>query len=143
MIPLLISTRGRYALRIMLELARWEPGRFMPLPQIARNQELSEKYSESIVSTLVRGGLVEGLRGKGGGYRLIRRAETYTLGEILRLTEGSLAPVPCLEHTAQSCPRAQRCESLPVWQRLERLINDYLDGVSLSDLANQSGEKIL
>ena len=136
---MLISTRGRYALRIMLELYRWEPGRYMPLPQIAQRQEISEKYSESIVSLLVRGGLVEGLRGKGGGYRLKGRGEECSLGQVLRLTEGSLAPVPCLEEAADRCPRAEICESLPVWQRLEQIINEYLDSVSLSDLAAQSG----
>ena len=94
---MLISTKGRYALRIMLDLAQQEPGAFIPLPAIAERQEASEKYLESIISTLAKAGLVEGQRGKGGGYRLARKPCAYSVGEILRLAEGSLAPVSCLE----------------------------------------------
>ncbi len=101
---MLISTRGRYALRIMLELAQYDQSPYMPLPLIAEKQGISEKYLESIVSLLVKGGLVEGVRGKGGGYRLCRPLKDYSAGEILRLTEGSLAPVSCLEGDAQCLP---------------------------------------
>ena len=101
---MLISTKGRYALRIMLDLAQQEPGCYIPLPAIAERQEASEKYLESIISTLAKAGLVEGQRGKGGGYRLARKPCAYSVGEILRLAEGSLAPVSCLEAGATPCP---------------------------------------
>lgn len=135
---MLVSTKGRYALRVMLELAQAEPGTYLSLPVIAKKQEISEKYLESIVSVLVKGGLVEGMRGKGGGYRLNRALKDYSVGEILRLTEGSLAPVSCLEGE-NTCPRADKCLSLPVWEKLDTLINDYLDSVSLADLLAEGG----
>ena len=135
---MLISTQGRYALRVMLELAQGAPDECMPLPLIAARQGISEKYLESIIAVLARAGLVEGQRGKGGGYRLSRRPEDYSVGEIVRLTEGSLAPVSCLTGE-NTCPRAERCLSLPVWERLDALINDYLDGVSLADLLAEGG----
>ncbi len=131
---MLISTRGRYALRILLELAQYDQGPYMPLPLIAEKQGISEKYLESIVSLLVKGGLVEGVRGKGGGYRLCRPLKDYSAGEILRLTEGSLAPVSCLEGDANACPRAGPCHTLPMWTKLEGRINNYLDSVTLADL---------
>lgn len=132
---MLISTKGRYALRVMIELAQCEPGSFVPLALVAQRQEISEKYLESIISVLVKAGLVEGLRGKGGGYRLSRPLKDYSVGEILRLSEGgSLAPVSCLGVDAQGCPRAGTCRSLPVWEKLDGLINGYLDSVTLADL---------
>ena len=131
---MLISTRGRYALRVMLELAQYDQGPYMPLPLIAEKQGISEKYLESIVAPLAKGGLIEGARGKGGGYRLRRPLKDYSAGEILRLTEGSLAPVSCLEGDANACPRAGQCHTLPMWTRLEGLINNYLDSVTLADL---------
>lgn len=131
---MLVSTRGRYALRVMLELAQDTSGEYLPLPVLAARQEISEKYLEGIVSTLVRAGLLEGQRGKHGGYRLSRAPEQCSVGEILRLTEGSLAPVSCLEGEENSCPRAGKCLTLPVWQRLDALINGYLSGVTLADL---------
>ncbi len=137
---MLVSTKGRYALRIMLELAQCEKGAYVPLPLIAKKQDISEKYLESIVSALVRGGLVEGMRGKGGGYRLNRELKDYSVGEILRLTEGSLAPVSCLESGENPCPRAGRCSTLPMWVKLEDLINAYLDSVSLEDLLRESAQ---
>lgn len=131
---MLISTRGRYALRVMLELAQEPSGEYLPLPVLAARQDISEKYLEGIVSVLVKAGLLEGLRGKRGGYRLSRAPEAYSLGEILTLTEGSLAPVSCLEGAKNSCPRAEHCLTLPVWQRLDTLIGEYLASVSLADL---------
>ena len=131
---MLVSTKGRYALRIMLELAQGEKGAYVPLPLIAKKQDISEKYLESIVSALVRGGLVEGMRGKGGGYRLNRELKDYSVGEILRLTEGSLAPVSCLEAGAETCSRMAECRTLPLWQGLDRVINEYLDGITVADL---------
>lgn len=135
---MLVSTKGRYALRVMLELAQSQPGAYMPLPLIAQRQGISEKYLESIIAILSRAGLVEGLRGKGGGYRLTRSSANYSVGEILRLTEGSLAPVTCLEGAENPCPRAGECTTLPMWQKLDDLINTYLDSVSLSDLLSQT-----
>ena len=139
---MLISTRGRYALRIMLELAQYDQSPYMPLPLIAEKQGISEKYLESIVSLLVKGGLVEGVRGKGGGYRLRRPLQGYSAGEILRLTEGSLAPVSCLEGEENACPRAGQCHTLPMWTKLEGLINSYLDSVTLADLLDAPMDQV-
>lgn len=139
---MLISTRGRYALRILLELAQYDQGPYMPLPLIAEKQGISEKYLESIVSLLVKGGLVEGVRGKGGGYRLRRPLQDYSAGEILRLTEGSLAPVSCLEGEENACPRAGQCHTLPMWTKLEGLINSYLDSVTLADLLDAPMDQV-
>ena len=135
---MLVSTKGRYALRVMLELAQDDSAAYLPLPAIAERQGISEKYLESIIAILSRAGLVEGLRGKGGGYRLTRSSANYSVGEILRLTEGSLAPVTCLEGAENPCPRAGECTTLPMWQKLDDLINTYLDSVSLSDLLSQT-----
>ena len=140
---MLVSTKGRYALRVMLELAQSQPDAYMPLPLIAQRQGISEKYLESIIAVLSKAGLVDGLRGKGGGYRLTRPTADYSVGEILRLTEGSLAPVTCLEGAENPCPRAGECTTLPMWQKLDDLINTYLDSVSLSDLLSQTDGKAL
>ena len=137
---MLVSTKGRYALRIMLELGQQDPAQYIPLPLIARRQEISEKYLESIVSVLVKGGLVEGQRGKNGGYRLCRPLNGISVGELLRLTETSLAPVSCLEQGAQPCPRAGACPTLPMWERLDDMINRYLDSVTLADLLNPAAD---
>ena len=131
---MMISTKGRYALRIMTELAAAEGEDLVPLRDVARKQEISEKYMEAIIKSLVKAGLVIGLRGKGGGYRLTKEPGEYTLGEILRLTEGSLAPVACVEESFGECSRRETCLSRPVWQKLDTLINDYLDGITLEDL---------
>lgn len=139
---MLVSTRGRYALRIMLELGRHEGEGCVPLPVIAENQQISEKYLESIVSVLAKARLVEGQRGKGGGYRLTRPLSECSVGEILRLTEGSLAPVSCLDGDTNACPRAGQCSTLPMWEKLDRLINGYLDSVSLSDLLGEDATKL-
>lgn len=131
---MLVSTRGRYALRIMLELAQYDNSSFIPLPIIAEKQEISEKYLESIIAILSKAGLVEGMRGKGGGYRLKRAPKEYSAGEILRLTEGSLAPVTCLDKASNTCPRASKCDTLPMWEELNSIINNYLDSVTLADM---------
>ena len=138
---MLVSTRGRYALRIMLELGRHEGEGCVPLPVIAENQQISEKYLESIVSVLAKAKLVDGQRGKGGGYRLTRPLSECSVGEILRLTEGSLAPVSCLDGDTNACPRAGQCSTLPMWEKLDRLINGYLDSVRLSDLLGEDATK--
>lgn len=131
---MLVSTRGRYALRVMLELAEQTDRTYTRLDAIATAQEISEKYLESIVSILVKAGLLEGQRGRGGGYRLTRAPQNYSVGEILRLTEGSLAPVSCLDCKPNPCERAAECRTLPMWEGLDQMICDYLDGIRLSDL---------
>ena len=130
-----ISTRGRYALRVMIDLAEHHNGAFVPLKEIALRQEISQKYLEGIMADLSKTDLLEGQHGKGGGYRLSRAPEAYTVGEILRLTEGDLAPISCLETGAAPCERANRCKTLPMWQDFYRLINSFFDGITLADLA--------
>ena len=132
---MLVSTRGRYALRVMLELAQRPADSFTPLPVIAEAQSVSEKYLESIVVLLSRAGLVDGVRGKGGGYRLTREPDQYTVGEILTLTEGSLAPVSCLVQGAAPCPRMSGCRTYNMWKGLDDLIEDYFGKITLADLA--------
>lgn len=131
---MLISTRGRYALRVMIDLAEQQSGSYIPLKEIAQRQEISEKYLESIIKTLVHTGDVEGLRGKGGGYRLTRAPEDYSAGDLLRKMEGTLSPVACLGPGSASCSRAADCRTLPMWKELDRRVNDYLDSVSIADL---------
>ena len=130
----MISSRGRYALRVMADLAQQDPENPVPLKEIAVREELSQKYLEAIMTTLSKGGLVTGIHGKGGGYRLVKRPEDYSLGEILRVTEGSLAPVACLSEGSAPCARCTPCPTLPVWEKLEQLVQDYLDSVSLRDI---------
>ena len=134
---MLISTKGRYALRVMIDLAERRSGEFISLKEIAQRQEISEKYLESIIRTLVKAKVVESLRGKGGGYRLTKNPEQYTVGSILRLTEESLAPVACLEGTAEACPRSQQCRTLALWQGPDKVIHDYLESVTIADLIEQ------
>ena len=131
---MMISTRGRYALRVMIDLAEHQEDGYPPMKDVAKRQSVSLGYMEKILPVLVKNGIVEGLQGKTGGYRLIRKPEEYTLGEILRLTEGSLAPVACLECGATPCDKATDCRTLPVWTELDRRINEYLDSVTVSDL---------
>lgn len=137
-----ISTKGRYALRVMLELAKKDSASYVPLKQISQNQCLSEKYLESIIKKLVDAGYVQGIRGKGGGYRLTMAPNQYTVGMILRLAEGSLAPVSCLESKENTCPRAKACETLPMWEQLYQMINAYFDGITLQNLLDQQREDI-
>lgn len=131
---MLISTKGRYALRVMIDLVEHQSEGYIPLKEIAERQEISEKYLESIIKILVKAKLLDGLRGKGGGYKLTKAPEQYTAGAILRLTEESLAPVACLEDGAAPCTRAAECRTLPMWQGLDKVINEYLDSILLSDL---------
>lgn len=131
---MLISTKGRYALRVMIDLAEHQMEEFTSLKGIAQRQEISEKYLESIIRMLVKAKVLESLRGKGGGYRMKKTPDKYTVGSILRLTEESLAPVACLEQDAEVCPRAGNCRTLPLWQGLDKVITDYLDSVTIADL---------
>lgn len=131
---MLISTRGRYALRVMIDLAEHQSAGYIPLKEIAQRQGISEKYLESIIKLLVKARLLSGVRGKGGGYRLTQPPELCTVDAILRLTEDSLAPVSCLEEGADPCARAAECRTLTLWQGLDKVIRDYLTGVTLADL---------
>ena len=130
----MISTRGRYALRMLTELAESRCEGYLTLKELAGRQEISEKYLESIAKDLVRAGILEGLRGKGGGYRLGREPEQIPVLEVLTLTEGTLAPVGCLAEGSGSCARAPLCRTLPLWEGLERVVKDYLRGYSVADL---------
>lgn len=139
---MMVSTKGRYALRVMIDLAEHQAEGYIPLKEIAQRQGISEKYLEIILKVLVRNQFLTGLRGKGGGYRLTRPPETYTVGSILRLTEDHFAPVACLEPGAAPCERATGCRTLPMWQKLNEMVNEYFDGILLSDLSGpmQAGD---
>lgn len=134
---MLISTKGRYALRVMVDLAEHREEGYIPLKAVAQRQDISEKYLEAIIKLLVRAGLLSGLRGKGGGYRMTKSPDMYTVGSIIRLTEGSLAPVACLEGSSNTCARMSECRTLSMWQELDRLVNEYLDGITIADLMNK------
>ena len=138
---MIVSTKGRYALRVMIDLAEHQAERYVPLKEVAERQEISEKYLENILKVLVQNGFLEGLRGKGGGYRLSREPGEYTLGEILRLTEGSLAPVECVEEDAPECDREHSCVTKILWKRMYDAINDVVDHVTLEDLMNWEAAK--
>lgn len=131
---MMISTRGRYALRVMIDLAQQNNDGYVPLKEIAARQEISEKYLENILKMLVKGRILTGLRGKGGGYRLNKAPKEYTVTEILELTEESLAPVSCLENDAEPCSRASECRTLGMWKGLDQLIRNYFDNITLADL---------
>ena len=130
---MIISTRGRYALRGRIDLSQQDPDSYTPLKEIAARQEISEKYLENILKSLVTQGFILGLRGKGGGYRLTKSPEEYTLASILHATEGSLAAVACLEDHAPECARAGQCPTRPIWEKLNNLIEDYLGSITLAD----------
>ncbi len=132
----MISTRARYALRVLIDLAQNQETRFIPLKEISKRQEISEKYLEIIVKTLVKGNILKGLRGKGGGYRLTRLPEEYTIGEIIELTEGPIAPVACLLPDAEICRRKSDCITLPLWEKFDSLIHDFFYSITLDDLIN-------
>lgn len=131
---MMISTRGRYCLRVMIDLAEHQRKGYIRMKEVAERQEISLKYLEKILPILAKNDIVEGIQGKGGGYRLTRKPEEYTLSEILILTEGSLAPVACLECSATPCDRAAECRTLPIWTELDRRINEYLSSVTIADL---------
>lgn len=133
-----ITTKGRYALRIMVDLAKQNSDGFIPLKDISARQDISEKYSEMIIGLLAKAGLVMSSRGKGGGYKLVKAPELYSIGSVLKAVEGSLAPVSCLEQPEVVCPRAGSCITLPMWRELDRRIDEYLESVSIMDLVNQT-----
>lgn len=134
-----ISTRGRYAIRVLVDMAEHDNGGFIPLKDIVKRQDVSQKYLESIMLLLSKNDVVEGVHGKGGGYRLKKSPEELTVGEILRVTEGSLAPVACLEDNAEICERAGSCKTLPMWREFYALVNEFFDGKTIKDLTGISG----
>lgn len=136
-----ISTKGRYALRMLLDLAEHSDGSYVALKDIAERQNISKKYLEQIIPIFNKSDILRTTRGAQGGYRLAKSPDKYTVGEILRLTEGNLAPVACLEYDPIECARSSTCATLPVWQGLHRVINEYLDSITLQDiLDNQRAE---
>ncbi len=130
----MISTKGRYALRVMVDLALNDNGNYLPLKDIAARQQISKKYLEIIVKDLVAGKLLAASSGRGGGYKLLRDPKDYTIGEIIELMEGSLASVACLEKGSHPCPRAYECKTLPMWKEYDKLTRDFFFGKHLSDL---------
>ena len=137
----MISTKGRYALRIMIDLAEHDGEGYIPLKDIAERQNLSKKYLEIIVKDLVNGRLVTGVSGKGGGYKLVKKPEEYSIGELLEHTEGSLSSVSCLCEGAEPCPRAAGCQTLPLWAEYDKLTHDFFYGKKLSELIRPAGER--
>ena len=134
----MISTKGRYALRVMIDLAEHNDGSYIPLKDIAERQEISKKYLEIIVKDMVSGGLITGVSGKGGGYRLCREVSDYTVGEIIELMEGTLAPVACLKKDSEHCPRQSECKTLPMWQEFYDMVHDFFYGKKLADLLSHT-----
>lgn len=138
---MMVSTRGRYALRMMIDLAEnGRAGVYIAMKDIAGRLEISKKYMEQIMPVLVKNGLVEGMQGQGGGYRLTRKPADYRVGEILRLTEGDLAPVSCLTGEAP-CTRSGCCRTIAMWSRFNKLTNDFFDGITIADLMQENPEK--
>ena len=132
----MISTRGRYAIRFMIDLAEQPDGTLVPLGDTAKRQGISKKYLEIVVKQLVAAGMVKGVSGKGGGYCLLREPHEYTALEVLQTTEGSLAPVACLRDGAEECPRRDHCQTLPMWTKFDSLVNDFFEGITIADLAD-------
>ncbi len=132
---MLISTKGRYALRVMIDLAQHQNGSYIPLRDIAERQEISEKYLEAILKILVKENMVVGLRGKGGGYMLSKDPSDCTAWDVISVTENSLIPVSCLEAGSPSCPRAGACETLPMWKEFNTTVQDFFNKYTIADLA--------
>ena len=133
-----ISTKGRYALKIMIDLAENGDGSYIPMKTVAERQGLPHKYLEHILPVLTQNHLVEGVHGKGGGYRLTRKPGDYTVGEILRLTEGDMAPVACLECNATPCDKTADCRTLPMWTEFYKMTNEYFDGITIAALMKEN-----
>ena len=131
---MIVSTKGRYALRVMLHFAQKGGGDYIPLKEIAEAEGISQKYLESIMTTLSKAGFVDAVHGKGGGYRLNRSPEDYTVGTILSLTEGGLRTVSCTSQGASACARSTCCSTLPMWEKLDKMVNDFFEGITLADL---------
>ena len=135
---MIVSTKGRYALRVMVHFARRGGEEYIPLKEIAEAEGISQKYLESIMTTLSKAGFVDAVHGKGGGYRLNRRPEDYTVGSILKLTEGGLTAVSCTSQGAAACSRAECCNALPMWEKLDKMIDEFFEGITLADLLTES-----
>lgn len=138
---MMISTKGRYVLRVMVELSE-QASEYIPLKEIAQKQEISEKYLETILPVLIKHKFLLAMRGKGGGYMLARKPEEYTIGSILKLVENNLTPVACLDSDAENCSRACDCRTLPMWQKLNKLVEDFLEGITLADLCKDANGKL-
>lgn len=136
-----ISTKGRYALRLMLDLAYNHTGSFIPIKNISQRQDISDKYLEQIITQLSRAGLVKSARGAQGGYMLAKEPQEYTVGEILRLLEGNLAPVACVDDTKEACTRSDECVTMEVWREIKDAVNKVVDNITLADLVEQQRQK--
>jgi Rrf2 family protein len=134
---MIVSTKGRYALRVMVNFAQRSADEYIPLKEIAESEGISQKYLESIMTVLSKAGFVDAVHGKGGGYRLNRKPEDYTVGSILKLTEGSLAAVSCTSQGAAACSRTTCCQTLPMWEKLEKMIDEFFEGITLADLLKE------
>ena len=134
---MIVSTKGRYALRVMLCFAQRGNDEYIPLKEIAEAEGISQKYLESIMTILSKANFVDAVHGKGGGYRLNRKPEEYTVGSILKLTEGSLAAVSCTSQGASACSRTTCCQTLPMWEKLEKMIDEFFEGITLADLLKE------
>ena len=135
---MIVSTKGRYALRVMVCLARKSSEAYIPLREIAEEEEISQKYLEAIMTILSKAGMVDAVHGKGGGYRLNRKPEEYTVGSILELTEGNLASASCTVRGGTACARAACCRELPMWEKLDQMIHSFFAGITLADLLDDS-----
>ena len=133
----MISTRGRYAIRVMVDLAELDEGNYVSLKTIAERQNISLKYLERILPALRKAGLIEGVQGKNGGYKLCKAPEKYTIGEILKITENDLAPVACLAKGARICPRRSECRTIKMWKEYQKLTNDFFDNITLDTLCKK------
>ena len=134
---MIVSTKGRYALRVMVHFAQRGGEEYIPLKEIAEAEGISQKYLESIMTTLSKAGFVDAVHGKGGGYRLNRSPESYTIGSILKLTEGSLAAVSCTSQGAAACSRTECCQAKPMWDKLDRMIDEFFEGITIADLLKE------
>ena len=135
---MIVSTKGRYALRVMVNLAQHGQEDYIPLKEIAESEGISQKYLETIMTVLSKAGFVDAVHGKGGGYRLNRKPEEYTVGSILKLTEGGLTAVSCTAQGASACSRSTCCQTLPMWERLDRMIDEFFEGITLADLLKET-----
>lgn len=138
---MIVSTKGRYALRVMVYMALKNTGEFIPLKEIAEEESISQKYLEAIMTTLSKADFVDAVHGKGGGYRLNRAPEKYSVGSILKLTEGSLNVASCTAQGAAACSRSECCHTLPMWERLDRMIDEFFEGITLADLLREAQAK--
>ena len=131
---MIVSTKGRYALRVMVHFAQRGGERYIPLKEIAEAEGISQKYLETIMSTLSKAGFLDAVHGKGGGYRLNRSPDEYTVGSILKLTEGGLSAVSCTRQGAAACSRTECCQAKPMWEKLDKMIDDFFEGITIGDL---------